>query len=204
MTGKPTAVLFDLGGVLFKFDPDRRVQFIADSADLPAREVNERVFNTDYMDQCERGDFDGPASHAEFCRLLGVDWTYEIYEQAILSAFGSNDIMIGLAREVAANCSIGCLSNNGETVKTGLATLAPELFALLGGHQYFSYQIAARKPSTNAFNILTERWGKQPGEILFVDDSIEHITVAAELGFVVHRFTDTESLETDFRSFGLL
>lgn len=200
----PTAVMFDLGGVLFRYDAEQRAQIIADSAGLPAREVNERLFNTDYMTQCERGDLNAATSHTEFCRLLGVDWSYDIYEQAIMSAFDSFDIMIGLAREVASNCTIGCLTNNGETVKVGLAAMEPELFALLGAHQYFSFDLGHRKPSSGAFVTAMDKWGKTPDEVLFVDDSIEHVTVAADLGFIVHRFTDPESLETDFRSFGLL
>ncbi len=204
MTGAPSAVLFDLGGVLFNYDPDRRLRYIGDAAGLPASEVQARVFDTDFAAKCEAGLLDGAASYAKFCRLLGVDWSYESYRDALVSAFEADGIIFGLARELASIREVGCLSNNGQTQKDGLACLHPDYAAIFADRVYFSSDLGHLKPSPEAFNAVLERWGKQPEDILFVDDTVDNLIAAQQIGFHIHRFFDAETLETDLRGFGLL
>jgi len=200
----PSVVLFDLGGVLFDYDPDRRLQFIADSADLPSSEVQARVFDTDFDQRCEAGDLDVQASHTEFCRLLGVDWSYETCRDALVSAFKPDGIVFSLARELSAVREVASLTNNGQIIKDGLANLHPEYSSIFADHVYFSSAIGQMKPEPAAFNAVLEGWAKQPEDVLFVDDSFENVTAAHGLGFHVHRYFDAENLEADLRGFGLL
>ena len=204
MSDAPSVVLFDLGGVLFNYDPDRRLRYIGDAAGLPASEVQARVFDTDFDAKCEAGDLDGPTSHTEFCRLLGVDWAYEDYRDALVSAFQADGIVFGLARELVAVREVGCLSNNGQVQKDGLSRLHPDYAAIFAGRTWFSSDLGHLKPSPDAFNAVLERWGKKPEDILFVDDTVNHLMAAQKLGFHIHRFFDVETLETDLRGFGLL
>jgi glucose-1-phosphatase len=204
LSANPTAVLFDLGGVLFSYDPERRNQYIGDAAGLPAAEVQARLFDTDFDARCESGQLDAAASHSEFCRLLGVDWSYEACRDALVSAFEADGIVFGLARELASVREVAGLTNNGLIVKEGLSTLHPDYSSVFGDRVYFSSEIDHLKPDVAAFTMVLERWGKQPGDVLFVDDVVENVMAAHELGFHVHRFFDAKTLETDLRGFGLL
>jgi len=200
----PSVVLFDLGGVLFRYAPETRLRFIAETADLPVTEVQARLFDADFNTQCETGLLDGPAGHAEFCRLLGVDWPYEIYRQAQSKAFEADDIVLGLARELSNIRDVGCLTNNGHVIKDGLAQLYSDFFAIFRDRIYFSADLGLLKPNPEAFAAVLQRWGRPPQDILFVDDTVENVIAAAAAGFHVHRFVDVEALEADLRGFGLL
>ena len=204
MIKAPSAVLFDLGGVLFQYDPDHRVRFIADSAGLPPGEVEARLFDTDFIEKCDNGSLDDTQAHLEFCRQLGVDWSLEIYRSALGSAFEADGIVFGLARELSRVRDVACLSNNGQTLKRALADLHPDFASIFAGQLFFSADLGYLKPDVRAFEAVLERWGKRPDDILFVDDSTENVTIAAELGFFVHRYSDPQTLETDLRGFGLL
>jgi len=204
MSNAPSVILFDLGGVLFKYDPDRRTRYIAESAGLPVSEVQARVFDTDFDARCESGELDGPASHAEFCRLLGVEWSSEMCRDALCSAFEADGIVFGLARELTAVRDVAGLSNNGQLIKDGLAQLHPDYVEVFGDRLYFSSDSEHLKPDPAAFKTVLGQWGRQPDEILFVDDAVENVVAAADLGFHIHRFFDAETLEVDLRGFGLL
>lgn len=204
MNDSPSAVLFDLGGVLFKFDPERRAQFIADSAGLPLSEVEARVFDTDFTAHCDTGALDDAASHTEFCRLLGVDWSYHVYQNAMAHAYEPDGIVFGLARELAAIRPVASLSNNSHTIKAALPRLQSDFAEIFSDRRFYSADFGHLKPGPEGFNAVCKRWGKQPSDILFIDDSSDNVTAAANLGFFVHRFFDAQTLETDLRGFGLL
>jgi len=204
MGNAPSVILFDLGGVLFTYDPDRRARYIAESAGLPVSEVQARVFDTDFDARCESGDLDGPTSHAEFCRLLGVEWPIDVCRDALCSAFEADGIVFGLACELAAVRDVAGLSNNGQLIKDGLARRHPDYAEIFGDRLYFSSDSGYLKPDLAAFTAALESWGKQPADVLFIGDTLENVTVASGLGFHVHRFFDAAALETDLRGLGLL
>lgn len=47
---------------------------------------------------------------------------------------------------------------------------------------YFSYETKVRKPETAVFNLILQQNNLKPNKTLFVDDDIENITAAKELG----------------------
>ena len=60
------------------------------------------------------------------------------------------------------------------------------------------------KPSAEIFALLTERFSLDPSETLFVDDAERNVAGAAALGFRTHRFVDAATLEADLLARGLL
>lgn len=60
------------------------------------------------------------------------------------------------------------------------------------------------KPDPAIFQLTCERFGLQPSEFLFVDDSLANIEQARALGFDVHHFTDPAMLAPALRRRGLL
>jgi 2-haloacid dehalogenase/putative hydrolase of the HAD superfamily len=60
------------------------------------------------------------------------------------------------------------------------------------------------KPDPAIFRLACERYGLQPGETLFVDDSAHNIAAAAALGFDTLHFTDPAALRPALEARGLL
>jgi 2-haloacid dehalogenase/putative hydrolase of the HAD superfamily len=71
-------------------------------------------------------------------------------------------------------------------------------------HIVVSARVGAVKPEPRIFEIVCERAGMAPDELLFVDDSAVNIAAAQALGFDVHRFDDPAALAPALRARGLL
>ena len=60
------------------------------------------------------------------------------------------------------------------------------------------------KPDPAIYRVCCERFGLDPQDFLFVDDSARNIAGAAALGFDVHHFTDPAALRPALEARGLL
>lgn len=204
MTGDPTTVLFDMGGVLFSFDPARRLRYISELCGLPESEVHDRVFATDFDLRCETGELTGEQSLVEFNRLCGSDLDMTGFQSAMTSAFSANDIAIGLVKELSSGCVVAGFTNNGTVARDGLMQLHSDMSPMFGSRLFCSAEFGARKPDRAAFEAALAMLQRRAEDILFIDDSEDNARAALGMGFHVHRFFDAELLETDLRSYGFL
>ena len=60
------------------------------------------------------------------------------------------------------------------------------------------------KPDRRIYEIVLERTGLAPGDLLFVDDNAANIAAAAALGFHTHLFADPAALRPMIQAHGLL
>jgi len=60
------------------------------------------------------------------------------------------------------------------------------------------------KPDPAIFQVAIDRFGFDPGEVLFVDDSAANIETARNMGFDVHHFTDPAALRPALEARGVL
>lgn len=60
------------------------------------------------------------------------------------------------------------------------------------------------KPDPAIFQLAVRRFGHDPADMLFIDDSEANIAAARELGWQVHHFRDAVALERDLRRQGLI
>jgi 2-haloacid dehalogenase/putative hydrolase of the HAD superfamily len=67
-----------------------------------------------------------------------------------------------------------------------------------------SGDVRLAKPDPAIFRLACERFGLEPRDMLFVDDSAANIETARTLGFDVHHFTDPAALKPALEARGLL
>lgn len=60
------------------------------------------------------------------------------------------------------------------------------------------------KPDPAIFRLAAERFGRSPGDMLFIDDNAANVSSAAAEGWQVHHFRDAPALADDLRSRGLI
>ncbi|MCH2486475.1 MAG: HAD-IA family hydrolase, partial [Erythrobacter sp.] len=60
------------------------------------------------------------------------------------------------------------------------------------------------KPADAIFALAAERFGHDPGNMLFIDDNAANIAAARALGWQVHHFQDAPTLRADLENRGLL
>jgi 2-haloacid dehalogenase len=198
-----TAVLFDLGNVLIRWD--RRnlyTSLIHDEAELDW--FLDNVVTMAWNAQLDAGrPFDEAvaelqAEHPEHAELIAAfrdrwietlgDPLHETVE--LLHALQGN----GVATYALTNWS-------AETFP-----LARDRFPFLDtfGGIVVSGAIALAKPDPAIFRHTLEAFGLEPATTLFVDDSAANIAAARELGFAVEHFTGAEPFEATLRAHGLL
>ena len=94
------------------------------------------------------------------------------------------------------------LSNISHETLDGTLALSPAFSRLKG--LVASGVDGVMKPDPAIFNLVCDRFGHAPGDILFVDDSAKNIAAAEALGFDVHHFTDPAALRPALEARGLL
>ena len=63
---------------------------------------------------------------------------------------------------------------------------------------YYSHEIGFRKPNKEAFQLILDENNLKANEVLFIDDSPQHIRGANKLGIQTHHLSDTEEVATLF------
>jgi HAD superfamily hydrolase (TIGR01509 family) len=191
------AVLFDLGGVLLPFDPERRVAAVC-AATGAAPDAVRALFAGDLPGRMDLGQADERHYAAAFSELAGRPVDAEEATQLILSVFEPPPAALwDLVTRLAERVRVGGFSDNPAFVRrvfpTG-ARLDPMLF---------SADIGACKPSDLAFVAAKARLGLPPGAILFVDDSPANIAAALARGWDALHFTGESALTAALAARGL-
>jgi HAD superfamily hydrolase (TIGR01509 family) len=198
----PAVVLFDLGGVLFRYAPERRWREFARLTGLEPDEVARRLGRSGFSSACDAGRLRGAAAHREGLRLLGQRLSLERFVGAWIAAFEPAPQVLAMARSIRTHAGVAILTNNSDLVRQGLeARFGAELDIFRP--RIFSSDVGLTKPDPRLFEHAANLLGQPPERILLVDDSAANIASAASLGFQVHRFTDPPALERALGSAGL-
>jgi HAD superfamily hydrolase (TIGR01509 family) len=197
-------VLFDLGGVLFRYQPDVRWQAFAEQTDLTPEEIRRRLSSSGYAMACDQGRFRGNRAYREGILLLGSRMSMERFVQLWLSAFRPDEAVLDIARRLReAGLAIATFSNNSDLVRDGLEAFWPAVLAPFMP-RIFSADLGLTKPDPRAYQKAAELLGHPPAEVLVVDDAPMNTAMAASLGFETIDFVTADALNTELEARGLL
>jgi 2-haloacid dehalogenase len=199
--GTPSAVVFDLGGVLIDWDPRHLYrQLFDDEAEMEAflGQVTTPEWNA--AQDAGRPWADAVASLAEKHpehRAL-IEAFHERWPETLGGPIpGTVDVLAEL-RE--ARVPLYALSNwSAETYPVARARFP--FLAWFDG-VVISGEVGAIKPDARMFEHLVAQHGLRPSETVFVDDRADNVAAAARLGFVAIQFRDAASLRQDLRRLG--
>jgi len=186
------AIIFDLGGVILNIDyqlPIRAFQKLGlDDFDERFSQMRQSTLFDDF----ETGRIPSEKFIEEITKVVKEGTTAEKIQEAW------NAILLDLPEErlfilekAAENHRIFLLSN------TNIIHIEAFNNYLLHEYQlpslepffekvYLSWEIGMRKPDAEIFEYVIKDAGIDPGKTLFIDDSLQHILTARELGFVAH------------------
>ena len=105
---------------------------------------------------------------------------------------------VSLIKKLKDDYKIFLLSNTNvihiNKIKRDLGSLKYADFYSLFNKVYYSYKIRTRKPEKKSFNIILDDNNLSPDEVLFIDDSEQHIRTALELGIHSYHLKETEDI----------
>ena len=196
-------VVFDIGNVLVRWNP-------------------RNLFRKTIKDEARMERFLSAALSGDFVRLTDVaaDFAHVVKERAkafpefaeelhlfderwIETIGGPIEENIALMRRLkAAGRPVYGLSNFA-AVKFALARQMFDVLTefdccIVSGH------VGVAKPDARIFEILFERVGRKPHELLFVDDSQTNVEAAEALGMVAIRYAPGVDLESELKARGAL
>ncbi|TAE28966.1 MAG: HAD family phosphatase [Candidatus Kapaibacterium sp.] len=205
-----STIVFDLGGVLYnveysiveqEFSALAKNGVVKNGADTSSAEKPSKALTYTRQTQPELlSQYEiGAISTADFYAGLRKDLHLEGDDAALAAAW--NAMLLGvypgrnaLVWRLKQKYKLAMLSNTNELHINHVRPECQELFSLFD-KLFFSYEMGLRKPDAAIFHKVLEEMGCKPDEILFIDDSHQHIEAARALGIRTLWLQHPDSLE---------
>ena len=197
-------IFFDIGGVLIDIHPERTYQYLSDSADVEVNMVKES-FPWDAHDQYERGIMNNDdwfitykESLPQPCCLKRSD-----FWNAWKLLLGEEKNTVNILEALNKQYSIWLLSNtNPKHIQDEIEKRY--LFPSLVNGAVYSFDVGVRKPEKEIYEIAMQRANANPQECLFIDDLLENIQAAKQIGIEGIHFRSSEQLKQDLVHLGII
>ena len=199
----PRALLWDVGNVIVRWNPRTLyAKIFKEPADLDR--FLSHVGTLDWHSQTDRGLSFGDnialraaqfPDHAEHLAAWWDRWD-EMFSGAIPE---TESLIEDLA---VAGVPQYALTNMSNEAWPGVQAMSPVFRHLRD--PVVSAEEKVIKPEPRIYEIVLERTGLSPQDLLFVDDSAANIEAARAMGFHVHHFVDPAVLRPVIQAHGLL
>ncbi len=174
-------IIFDLGGVLINLNKNKTLDcFGANISPLFSAEMNKDFINLMYTFEC--GEITASKFRKEVCRIFNLVISSETFDEcwnAMIDTMPTN--RINMLLQLRKKYRIFALSNTNEIHNkyfTNQDYWEPKIFE----NVYFSNILGMRKPNLNIFDFVLNQNNLKPEETLYVDDNIENVKAAEEIG----------------------
>lgn len=199
-----TLILFDLNGVLYRYDRDARIASLASVSNRPPDAIKAAIWDSGFEDAGDAGALDAAGYLGGFGARIGyglseAEWVTA--QQVAVTPIGATLALLPRLRH-EVRCAV--LTNNNLLVRRHFAALYPEVAPLVGDRAYVSAEFGARKPDPEAYRRCLVRLGVEPMAALFVDDSPANVAGAREAGLFGHDYTGPQELTAELGRLGLL
>ena len=196
------SIIFDLGGVLLNISYQNTIdEFeklgVDNSSKFYSKKSQKTIFNL-----LETGEI----SKNEFVKAINKSCKSVTTEQIL---YAWNSILLDLPKNrtnllenLKEKYQLFLLSNtNSIHIKEFKSRSGEEKyleFYNLFDKVYYSHEIGVRKPHAEAFRLVLDENNLKEKEVLFIDDSPQHIKEAKELGIHTYHLKDNEEITTVF------
>lgn len=191
-------ITFDLGNVLFDFDPLRAASgFLKLTGGKKSPFEVLRFFQESAV---EKAYTEGHVTTQEFyehvAKGLEMKGDFEAFKRCYCDIFVVNKETFALAGEVRARgCKCFILSNTNELHYDYLCDFNPALRSF--DHAVLSYKEHCQKPHAMIYERLIASAACEPEEICFTDDLLENVQAAEAAGICGHHFKSVQGLRAD-------
>jgi len=197
-------IIFDLGDVIIDLDFSRFFNEVITPSPLnkPKTPIMLEFFRQ--SDTYHQGKISNKEFYNQACEILQV---CALDQKQFFDAFNSiiselNVEMVELIRKIKMNndFKLMCLSNINSSHWKYLKKQKWDIWELIDEF-ILSHEIQLTKPDPKIFEYTLKKAGCQPEEILYIDDGLNNIRSASDLGFIGIRFTDITTLIEDLKKY---
>jgi 2-haloacid dehalogenase len=200
---RPTAVVFDLGGVLVDWDPRHLYRSLFDDEAEMERFLAE-VTTPAWNYEQDRGRPFAEAiaeltrEHPDQAELIEAYWTR--WPETLGEPFHETVEILADLRTTG----IRLLALTNWSAETFPFAMPRYPFLAWFEAVIVSGEVELAKPDPAIFQLLVDRHGLEPARTVLIDDSAANIEAATSLGFLAIRFTGAADLRRDLSAMGLL
>lgn len=199
-----TWFLFDLGNTLIKLAYERVLANVCRDAAVTRDELVELLEQAGGYRDLERGAITFGEFYEFLCDRAGYRGSLSTLRTVWSDFFdGTVPGSEALLERIRETYRVAFLSNSNEVH----AELIPRQFAALfrkDDRFIYSHRFRVAKPDPEMFRRALEVLGALPQQVVFIDDLIENVLAAREIGMTSFQFIDAEQLRRDLESAGLL
>ncbi|MDO4466710.1 MAG: HAD family phosphatase [Bacillota bacterium] len=188
-------VIFDLGNVLVRFNLNDVLKDLTEDEKVK-EELFGFYFQSGLWHQYDQGLFSqkemiqmGIQKFPDYADMI-TQFMHR-WSEYVLPISSSMEVLKSVSQE--KNCYI--LSNIPEDCYQFVQEKTPIFSYVQGG--IYSYQEKRIKPDLELYRILLQRYALEANESLFIDDRIENIEAANQLGFQTIHLTDVGKLKEE-------
>jgi epoxide hydrolase-like predicted phosphatase len=194
------SVIFDWGGVLIDDPTPPRVRYCADALGVSEEDYEraQRKFAADF----QKGLIDEDTLWEKVCTELNVSKPTgrSLWGDAFRAVYSPKVEMFSMVSSLRENGYKTALLSNCEVP-------AMQCFYELGYGMFdivvFSCAEGIRKPDRRIYELTLARLGSQPAQSVFIDDAIEYIDAANEVGIHTILFLGIEQLKSELGRLGV-
>jgi putative hydrolase of the HAD superfamily len=197
-------VLFDLDGVLCRYDRVARVEHLAASTGQSTEAVRHAIWGTGLESRADAGLVSDEDYLDELRRLLGGRLTLDDWVAARHASMTPDVEVLRLAKAISARARIAILTNNCRLLATHMDRACPEVAELFGGAIYGTASFGATKPAPEAYLGCLKALDVAPGAAFFIDDVALNVTGALQAGLEAYEFSSADALAQELRTRGLI
>ncbi|TFF69418.1 MAG: HAD family phosphatase [Promethearchaeota archaeon] len=203
---KIKCVIFDLGDVIVDLDFSRFFNEVITPSPL------NKPPSSIYLEFFRQSDIyhQGKITDEEFFKLsselleIGNDLTQSHFFEAFNSIISDlNDDVVDIVKQIKEYnpVKIMCLSNINASHWKYLKKQNWDIWQIIDEF-ILSHEIQMTKPDPDIFRYAIRKARCKPKEIVFIDDGLNNIRAALELGFNCIRFTNSDNLVTELKKLG--
>ncbi len=189
--------------VLCAYHVDIRIAALAEITGRAADSIRASIWETDFLEQSDRGAYSAQAYLEEFGRRLDYPLSRAEWVAARKAAMPPFHDVLGLVGRVKKRLPVALLTNNDHLLGETLDEIFPDLIPLFGDAIFVSARIGAAKPDAACFMHCCTALKVAATETFFTDDLVENVLGAKSAGLMAHHFDGYQGLVQALEAHGV-
>ena len=189
--------------VLCAYHVDIRIAALAEITGKAADSIRASIWETDFLEQSDRGAYSAQAYLEEFGRRLDYPLSRAEWVAARKAAMPPFHDVLGLVGRVKKRLPVALLTNNDHLLGDTLDEVFPDLIPLFGDAIFVSARIGAAKPDAACFMHCCTALKVAATETFFTDDLVENVLGAKSAGLMAHHFDGYQGLVLALEAHGV-
>jgi putative hydrolase of the HAD superfamily len=203
-TRSPKAVIFDIGRVIVRLQPERTLEPLVSGGglDRSPEQVWAAIQNDPHWEDWQEGRMNPREWHQHLTQQFNISLEFQEFCTVWNRALDPETILKeSLFMKLATRCRLAVLSNTDPLH----SALLEDQFSFLRHFpaRIYSCRVGASKPAPAIYHAALRVLGVQAADALYIDDIAEYVQAARQLGLDAIHFKDPAQLGLELSRRGL-